>query len=83
MAAVPPQIVDIAYQIAIYKLHIYATDPKIEADYKMAIKALEGIREGKIRLPIEGMTPKQTGETGVRTTDRERPMTAANLKGFI
>ena len=83
MAEVPPQIAKIALQLTIYDLHIYQADPKIEQDYKDAMSMLKDIRDGKLRLPIAGVTPKQTGESGVRTTDRQRPMTEDNLKGFI
>jgi phage gp36-like protein len=83
VADVPPLLADLAQAIAIYKLHRTATDPKIEEDYKQALKTLEQIATGKVRLPIDGVEPSGSGDTGVRITDRERPLTAANMKGFI
>lgn len=83
MASIPPLLGDIAQTVAIWKLHIYAVDPKIEEDYKNALRSLRDISSGTIRLDIAGVAPAGTGGTGVRVTDRERPLTAANLKGFI
>lgn len=83
LGAVPVQIRDLAFQVAIYKLHIYQADPKIDKDYNMAVRTLELIQDGKVRLPIAGVTPKETGGSGARVTDRDRPMTEDNLKGYI
>lgn len=83
LAAVPVLLTDIAQQIAIWKLHIAAPDPKIEADYKDALRALRDIAGGTIRLSLAGVEPAATSANGVMTTDRERPLTAENLKGFI
>lgn len=80
---VPSLVETLAQTIAIYKLHIYEAPPKIEADYKAAIKSLEAIASGGIRLPVAGIEAEQTGSSGARVTDRERPMTETNLKGFI
>ncbi len=83
LAAVPVMLTDIAQQIAIWKLHIAAPDPKIEADYKDALRQLRDISAGTIRLSLAGVEPAGTGGSGVVITDRERPLTADNLKGFI
>ncbi len=83
LAETPPLIVDLALTIAIYKLHTYSPDPKIEEDYKMALRSLEMVGKGTIRLPVEGAEPKDTGGGGARVTDRERPFSAATMKGFI
>lgn len=83
MASTPPLIADLAQAIAIYKLHVYTPDLKIVEDYKGALRQLEQIGKGTIRLSIEGVTSPETGGRGARLTDRERPFTAANLKGFI
>ena len=83
MVETPPLIADIALLIAIYKLHIYQPDPKIELDYKMALKSLEGIRDGNIRLPVAGVAAAGTGGTGARVTDRKRPFEASKMTGFI
>lgn len=83
MAATPPLIADLAQVIAIYKLHVYLPNEKISADYQDALKQLREIAAGTIKLDVAGAEPAGTGGTGVRVTDRERPMTEANLKGFI
>ncbi|NCM96148.1 MAG: DUF1320 domain-containing protein [Rhodobacterales bacterium] len=83
MVATPPLLADLAQAIAIYKLHTFAPDPKIETDYKDALRSLQQIANGMIRLPVAGVEPEAQGGSGARLTDRERPMTAENLKGFI
>jgi phage gp36-like protein len=79
----PVLVVDLALSIAIYKLHVFAPDPKIEEEYKQALRTLRDISTGAMRLEIAGVEPGQTGGSGAKITDRERPMTADNLKGFI
>ena len=87
MAEVPPLINALAKDIVIYKLHTYDPDPKIKEDYKAAIKSLERISAGSIRLPLAGAAAGseagQTGTSGARVTDRPRPFTADSLKGLI
>lgn len=80
---VPPLLGDIALAITIWKLHVGAPDPKIEADYKEALRALRDIAGGVITLAVAGVAPSETNATGVQVTDRERPFTAENMKGFI
>lgn len=83
LAATPPLVADLALSIAIYKLHAFAPDPKIEADYKDAIKALDAIARGVIRLPIAGVEVTGNDSAGVVTIDRARDMTPENMRGFI
>jgi phage gp36-like protein len=80
---VPPQIPPIARAIAFYKLHSFEPDPKIVTEYKDALAHLKQIGHGTLRLPSEGIEPTGVGSTGAQVTDRERPMTAAKMKGFI
>lgn len=79
----PPLVADLAQAIAIYKLHSYAADPKIEQDYKDAIAALGRISTGTIKLPVAGVEPASSGSAGVEAIDRERPLTPESLQGFI
>lgn len=83
----PPLVADLAQAIAIYKLHPYAADPKIEQDYKDAIAALTRISSGVIKLPLPGLAagsePQSSGSAGVQVIDRERPLTPESLQGFI
>lgn len=83
LAQIPALIASLAQSITIWTLHAYAPDPKIEADYKDALRALRDISSGAIRIPVAGLDPQGTGGSGARITDRERPLTADNLKGFI
>jgi len=83
VVSTPPALRDLAISIAIYKLHIHSPDEKITKDYNDAIKTLEKIASGAIRLPIAGVEPDVAGGTGVRVTDRERPMSADKMKGLI
>lgn len=83
LAAVPALVVDIAAALAIWKLHLNQPDPKIEADYRDALRMLRDIADGRLRIPAAGIEPAVTGGQGARITDRERPLTEANLKGFI
>ncbi len=80
----PPRVAALAEEIAIWRLHRYAPDAKIEADYKQAIASLRDIANGTQRLPLPlGGEPEDSGAGGVTVTDRDRPMTADNLRGFI
>lgn len=79
----PSLLVDLAAQIAIYKLHRYSPDEKIAQDYKDAIATLGKIATGTVRLDVAGVEPAASGSSGVQTNDRERPFTEDNLKGFI
>ena len=83
LSAVPKLISEIAEAIAIWKLHPAAPDPKIEADYRTAMTLLGDIAAGRVRLEVAGVASAETGGTGARLTDRERPLTEDNLKGFI
>lgn len=78
-----PLLADIAGAVAIWKLHTYEPDPKIKADYEAALRSLREISAGTIRLSAAGLEAAGTGGSGARITDRERPFTAENLKGFI
>lgn len=79
----PPLLADLALAIAIYKLHPFAPDPKIDADYKEALRSLGLIAAGTIRLPAAGIEPASAGSLGVTATDRDRDMTPDNLRGFV
>jgi phage gp36-like protein len=76
-------LVGVAGAITIYTLHRYEAPEKVLADYKMAIRTLEQLSNGTIQLTAAGVQAPSTGTTGVQITDRERPFTEDNLKGFI
>lgn len=83
LASTPALVLDLALAIAIYKLHIYRPDEKIEADYKDALSTLTLIAKGVVKLDLAGVEPETTGADGAQVTDRERPFTEDNMKGFI
>lgn len=67
-----------------WNLHRAAPDPKVEADWREAMRRLRQIAGGTIRLPsAAGVEAAGKAETGARITDRERPPTGANPKGFV
>ncbi|WP_172298349.1 gp436 family protein [Pseudoruegeria sp. HB172150] len=83
LAETPNLVVDLAQAIAIYKLHTNSASEKIEKDYNDAISTLKDIAKGIVKLDVAGVEPGLSGSSGARITDRERPFTEANLKGFI
>lgn len=80
---VPDLIRDLALAIAIYKLHPFAPDPKIQADYDAALRSLRDLSTGTMRLNVAGIEPAGSGAAGVEYVDRERPLTPETLRGFI
>lgn len=83
MAPVPPLIPDLAVAIAIYKLHRFGRSDEVKDDYKGALASLKDIAEGRIKLDVDGVQPAQTGASEVRITDRDRPLQADKMTGFI
>lgn len=83
LSATPPLVRDLALAIAVYKLHRNAASEKIRQDYEDAVRTLREIASGAIRLDVAGIEPAASGSSGVRTNDRERPLTEENLKGYI
>lgn len=83
LVEVPGLVVTVAQQIAFWNLHLHDPSPKTAEDYKSAIRSLESISKGTIRLDVAGVEPEGEGGGGAVVTDRERPMTAATLKAFI
>lgn len=82
---VPDPLPDLAQSIAIYKLHRFEPDPKIDKEYKAAIATLAQIADGTITLsiPETGAAPASPKSTSIIYSDRKRPLTECNLKGFI
>lgn len=84
LAEVPPLVSALAEDIAIWRLSIFETDPKLKADYEAAMRSLRDISTGTIRLPgAAGVETPTVSESGAQYTDRERPLTEATMKGFI
>lgn len=83
LTAVPTILADLAQSIAIWKLHVAAADPKIEADYKDALRALRDIAAGTITLSVAGVAPAGSGGSGARVAAGDPLLTPQTLKGFI
>lgn len=83
LVVVPDPLPDLAQSIAIYKLHRFEPDTKIKDEYNAARRQLRDIADGLFKLSAEGVETPGTAGNGVRITDRERPLTEANLKGYI
>jgi phage gp36-like protein len=83
LATTQPLVRDLALAISVYKLHRDTASEKIRADYDDALAMLKQIANGVMRLSAAGVEPASSGASGVQVTDRERPLTTENLKGFI
>lgn len=83
LATVPAVVSDIALAIAVYKLHVFACDPKIKDDHDQALKDLDAIAKGTRKLDVAGIEPTSSGAGGVIATDRERPITPETMRGYI
>lgn len=83
LASTPALVADLAQVIAIWKLHPYSPDEKIKKDYDDALKMLRDIADGRVKLDLAGVEPEGVDTGGVQITDRERPLTEDNMKGFI
>ena len=83
LSSTPPLVVDLALAIAVYKLHRNVASDKVRRDYEDAMKVLRDIAAGTVRLDVDGAEPTASGASGVKTNDRDRPLTPDNLKGFI
>lgn len=83
LSAVPPQLTDLALRITVYKAHTHTVSDKIRDDYKAAVRSLELIAKGEIRLDIAGAEPASSGANDVVMTETSRPITVASMKGYI
>lgn len=83
LSAMPPQLASIAQSIAIYKLHAFSPEAKIEKEYDGAIADLVRIANGTIRLAVAGIEPTSSNASGVVAIDRDRDLTPENMTGFI
>lgn len=83
LADVPPLVADIAQAITVWKLHRTTPSDKIKDDYKEAMAMLDRIARGTVTLSLAGVEPDTTSGSGARMTDRDRPMTAENLTGYV
>ncbi len=84
LATVPAMVADIALAITAWKLHVTEPEAKTRADYQDALRTLRDIASGVIVLTdLAGLLPEGRDGRGVEVTDRARPFTAENLRGFV
>lgn len=84
LTSIPALVADLAASVCVWKLHVTTPEDKVKADYDAAIKMLRDIAQGVVLIPdAAGLQAAVTGAQGVTFTDRERPFTAENMKGFI
>lgn len=79
----PALLRDLALSVAIWKLHPAAPDAKVEADYKDALRTLRDIAQGTVVLDAGGKVMAASAPTSIRVTERERPLSAATMSGYI
>jgi len=83
LAAAPALIVTLAEAVTIYKLYTVSAPERVEADYRDALKALEKISKGEIKINAAGVEPASSGGSGVQSCDRKPEMTRDNMGSFI
>ena len=84
LTTVPALVADLAGAICLWKLHVTSPEGKVKDDYDAAIKMLRDIASGIVRIPdAAGLQAPVSGAQGVQVTERERPFSAENMKGFI
>lgn len=82
LAATPALVNELSMTVALYKAHPNVASDKVRKDYEDALKTLGQISSGTIRLDVAGVEPEAANTSGARITDRQRPMTPDNLKGY-
>lgn len=83
IADVPRLVTDLSLRVAIYYAHGQVVADKVRDDYREALKTLQQIAQGLLRLDIAGVEPPSSGGAEVRTNDPHRPLSADTLKGYI
>lgn len=83
LSTTPSLIGTLSRQIAVHVLHPWQPDEKIEKDHAAALRQLQDLARGLITLPDAAAVSAETSGGGVRTNDRDRPMTEDSMKGFI
>lgn len=83
LAAVPPLLTTLALPIALYKAHSRSVPEKVRKDYEDALRTLERIADGRVKLDVAGAEPAVAGGGDVRANTPARPLTAETMTGFI
>lgn len=80
----PTLLADLSQRVTIYFAHGQVAPEKIRKDYDDAIRTLEKVAAGVIRLSVAGVEPAASnGDGEVRVSETERPMTVESMKGYI
>lgn len=85
IGSAPPVLIKVCCDIARYYLHGEAADKDsiVTRNQAAALAWLRDVAKGLVQLDIEGIVPGQPGGGTVRTSEPERPLTAATMKGYI
>lgn len=80
-ASVPPLLTDIACTIAYYRLFSNAVPDQVKDDYKDAIRTLERIADGKVKLD-EGSKPAAPRAGAIHVSGNPRLFTRDRMDGM-
>lgn len=83
LATTPLLVKTLSMTVALYKVHAGVASQKVTQDYQDALRQLQQIAQGLMRLDVAGAEPAGSGGAGVKFTDRCRPFTPENLKGYF
>jgi phage gp36-like protein len=83
LVATPPLLTTLALPIALYKAHSRSAPEKVRQDYEDAVRVLERIADGRVKLDVAGSEPAVAGGGAVRDNAPARPLTADTLRGYI
>lgn len=82
LVATPALVNELSMTIALYKAHPNVVSEHVRRNFEDAVKMLVQISAGTIRLDVAGVEPEASSNSGARITERDRPMTPENLKGY-
>lgn len=83
LSNVPPLVVTLAEDIALYRLYTFDRPEKVATDHKDAMAVLRDIAKGVIRLPADVSGPAPVSTSGAKVLSGDEPYTTADFKGFI
>lgn len=83
LSPVPDLLVDLGQRVTIYMAHGSVAGEKIRKDYDDALKTLQQIAGGTIRLTAAGAEPAAPGSGGVVATATSKPLSVDSLKGYV
>lgn len=83
LASTPAIVADLSQRVSIYYAHGQTASEKIRDDYKEALRQLQQISAGTMRLDLAGVEPAAAGSGAVIASSPERPLSAGTMKGFI